>query len=239
VQVQPSQGATMHKSPYHCFKHIIRESGYKTLTRGLMATQLRDTTGIGIYFASYEYLARHLSKDGSMESLTSFQLLMAGGMAGTLSWLFNYPVDVIKTRYQADDNYKNYGEVVSKMYAERGARTFFVGLGSTLIRAFPTNAATFFTVEWTYRLLVDFNLIEKMFAAKLVQSTNTYAGEVQSTTPANSSLQFARHQHNNYNDSSSRRYASVYDLWTKNSFTLPEAGSTLIDPIVHRCKVYI
>ncbi|GMT11064.1 hypothetical protein PFISCL1PPCAC_2361, partial [Pristionchus fissidentatus] len=54
--------------------------------------------------------------------------------------------------------YKTYWEVITKTYAENGFRSFFAGLNSTLLRAFPSNAATFFTVEWTYRLLLDFNL---------------------------------------------------------------------------------
>jgi hypothetical protein len=37
---------------------------------------------------------------------------------------------------------------------EGGVRTFYAGLGSTLARAFPTNAATFFAVEWTYRFFL-------------------------------------------------------------------------------------
>lgn len=50
------------------------------------------------------------------------------------SWLFNYPTDVIKTRFQADDRAKNYAEVIRNTYAERGIKTFFMGFGSTLIR---------------------------------------------------------------------------------------------------------
>ena len=45
----------------------------------MLATQMRDAPGLGVYFASYEYLARKLSKDGSLEALTSLQLLTAGG----------------------------------------------------------------------------------------------------------------------------------------------------------------
>lgn len=48
--------------------------------RGSIATQLRDAPAFGIYFASYDYMARHFSKDGTMESLTSVQLLIAGGL---------------------------------------------------------------------------------------------------------------------------------------------------------------
>lgn len=69
-----------------------------------------------------------------MEALTSLQLLCAGGLAGMLSWLFNYPTDVIKTRFQANDQDKRYMDVIKKTYAERGIKTFFVGFGTTLLR---------------------------------------------------------------------------------------------------------
>ncbi|KAI1713292.1 mitochondrial carrier protein [Ditylenchus destructor] len=223
VQLQPVIQNTPHKTPYQCLRNIIQQHGWKPLTRGLLATQLRDSTGIGVYFAAYEFLARKMSPDGQMESLNSLQLLLAGGLAGTFSWLFNYPVDVIKTRFQADDSYKNYMEVINKMYAERGARTFFVGLGSTLIRAFPTNAATFFTVEWTYRLLIDYNLLGKVFSKVSIGSTT----KEENTTGKSPQIQQQR-----------RHYVSVYDLWSRNCFMLPEAGTTLIDPIIHHCRVY-
>ena len=47
----------------------------------MLATQLRDCPAFGIYFASYDYFARKMSKDGTMEALTSSQLLLAGGMS--------------------------------------------------------------------------------------------------------------------------------------------------------------
>lgn len=50
------------------------------------------------------------------------------------SWLFNYPIDVIKTRFQADDNSKNYTIALKKLYQEGGVRAFFVGFTPTLLR---------------------------------------------------------------------------------------------------------
>ncbi|KAI6213697.1 hypothetical protein M3Y94_00181600 [Aphelenchoides besseyi] len=191
-----------YRSPFHCLRSIMKESGPRTLFRGIWATQLRDCPGLGIYFASYEFLARSMSRDGTMEALTSLQLLCAGGFAGMLSWLFNYPTDVIKTRYQANDDAKNYGEVIRKTYAERGMKTFFVGFGSTLLRAFPTNAATFFTVEWTYRILLDYDLIGWIQRNSFRASMKRYIS------------------HNDVTD------------WSRTSLLLPEAGSTFIEPMI-------
>lgn len=71
-----------------------------------------------------------------------------------MSWLFLYPIDVVKSRFQADDRgrYKNIYDCILKSYREEGARVFAQGMTSTMLRAFPTNAVTFFTVEWVYRL---------------------------------------------------------------------------------------
>lgn len=176
----------------------------------MLATQLRDCPAFGIYFASYEYLARTMSKDGTMEALTSSQLLLAGGAAGMLSWLFNYPTDVVKTRFQASNDHKTYLDVIKRAYAENGMRTFFVGLGTTLLRAFPSNAATFFAVEWTYRIFIDMKFLDN--------ALNT------------------DHTHGLKKDKKNQRYTSVYDLWNRNSFLLPEAGSTYIDPMIHGCR---
>ncbi|VDM85860.1 unnamed protein product [Strongylus vulgaris] len=79
-------------------------------------------------------MSRSMSKDGKMESLTGPQLLFAGGAAGMLSWLFNYPSDVVKTRFQANDNYKSYLHCIQSTYREGGMRMFYTGLGSTLLR---------------------------------------------------------------------------------------------------------
>ncbi|KAL7072734.1 hypothetical protein ACQ4LE_008173 [Meloidogyne hapla] len=139
-------------SPSHIAKKILSEKGVRYFTRGFLSTQLRDCPAMGVYFASFEYIGRQISITNNIEGLNSWQLLLAGGGAGMLSWLANYPSDIIKTRFQADERYSNYSEVIRRIYLEGGLRAFYVGLGSTLFRAFPANAATFFAVEWTYRL---------------------------------------------------------------------------------------
>jgi solute carrier family 25 carnitine/acylcarnitine transporter 20/29 len=209
IQVQIDAANSKYKSPYHCLRTIIKEQGFRTLGRGMIATQLRDCPAFGIYFASYEYMARKMSKDGTMEALTSTQLLLAGGGAGMVSWLFNYPTDVIKTRFQVSDVHKTYADVIRHAYAENGYRTFFVGLSSTLLRAFPSNAATFFTVEWTYRLLLDFKVLDK------AMDNHNHKYVVESETKRK------------------LRYYNLDELWNKTSFLLPEAGSTYIDPMIH------
>uniref|UniRef100_A0A183BMT9 Amidase domain-containing protein n=1 Tax=Globodera pallida TaxID=36090 RepID=A0A183BMT9_GLOPA len=149
-------------SPLSMARQIWREKGLRHFSRGLLITQLRDCPAMGVYFASYAFLRRKTDAgSGEQQRLSNLQLLCAGGAAGMCSWLCNYPADVVKTRFQADDAYSNYREVIRKAYAENGWRTFFAGLGPTLIRAIPTNAAIFFTVEWTYRILLKARTIDQ------------------------------------------------------------------------------
>ena len=71
------------------------------------------------------------------------------------SWFSTYPVDVIKSRVQADmkGQYKSVMDCVRQSYKEEGMMLFTRGLGPTMIRAFPVNAATFTTVALVLRTL--------------------------------------------------------------------------------------
>ncbi|KAK6035489.1 hypothetical protein COOONC_27006 [Cooperia oncophora] len=79
IQIQTDAAHTRYQSPLHAARTIIAKHGYMSLNRGFLATLLRDCPAFGIYFASYEYMSRRMSKDGQMESLTGPQLLLAGG----------------------------------------------------------------------------------------------------------------------------------------------------------------
>lgn len=45
-----------------------------------MATQIRDFTGVGMYFMSYEYFSKKMSQNKGSAALNSFELLIAGGI---------------------------------------------------------------------------------------------------------------------------------------------------------------
>ncbi|VDK56640.1 unnamed protein product [Anisakis simplex] len=151
MQVQIEGTKKEYSSPIDCIRKLTRRYGVLHLYRGMQATIFRDIPSYGVWFAAYDRIGRSMSDDDRLESLNANGLLIAGGIAGVLSWLVNYPVDVIKTKFQSDDKFKTYAETVRFTYRTEGYRGFFAGLNSTLIRAFPANAAIFFAAEWTYR----------------------------------------------------------------------------------------
>ena len=83
-------------------------------------------------------------------------MLTAGGLAGIFSWVFTYPQDVIKSRLQADgwgrdQQYRGSLHCLRVSLASEGRSFLLRGIGSTVIRAFPMNAVTF----WVYKYIMN------------------------------------------------------------------------------------
>lgn len=148
-----SPGAHKHyNNLWDCCTKVYRTEKLRGIYRGFAVTVLRDVLGFAVYFGLFDYLCQYQAKRKGIfiDELSLFDLIMIGGTSGVLSWIPNYPVDVIKTRIQADgvegkNKYCGIIDCCKKAYHIDGMATFFKGINSTLIRAFPTNAAIFTT----------------------------------------------------------------------------------------------
>lgn len=140
----------MYRNSLDCLIRIHRKEGVRGINRGMVTTVIRETPGFGVYFLTYDTLTRALGCDAD-DGYIIPKLLLAGGMSGMASWISTYPVDVIKSRLQADgvggaNRYDGIVDCVRQSWRREGWRTFTRGLTSTLLRAFPVNATTFATV---------------------------------------------------------------------------------------------
>lgn len=136
---------------FHCLRHIFRNEGLRGVYRGIGITALRDLPGFSSYFVSYEMLIRATPNPGN------FYLFMAGGIAGVISWVLTVPIDVIKSRLQADgmgakQQYTGIRDCFRQSYKEEGIAFLTRGMCSTLLRAFFINAACFYVVSWTLKI---------------------------------------------------------------------------------------
>lgn len=156
------------KPPLLCLKELYQQNGTRGIFRGLTTTILREVPAFGSYFLTYEYLTR--SDDPNPVSTLS--MLISGGIAGTVSWVVVYPIDVIKSRMQIDGvgeiKYKNSFDCLRKSVSREGYRFLYKGFSPTILRAFPVNAATFAVVTWTIRLLSDNDMTEKVRDGELL-----------------------------------------------------------------------
>ncbi|XP_068433051.1 mitochondrial basic amino acids transporter-like isoform X2 [Clinocottus analis] len=140
----------LYKNSLDCLVRIYNREGLRGVNRGMVTTLIRETPGFGVYFLAYDVLTRSLGFEPNDRYMIP-KLLFAGGMAGIFSWLSTYPVDVIKSRLQADgvggvNQYNGIADCVRQSVRREGYMVFTRGLTSTLLRAFPVNAATFATV---------------------------------------------------------------------------------------------
>ena len=121
---------------------------------------IRDIPGFVVYFASYEILLDILSAPESRGNVGPLAPIIAGGLAGMISWTSTFPCDVLKSKMQADGIdgkylYKGFTDCLIKSYRTGGFRGFFTGLGPTLLRAFPTNGIIFFVYDLVSKFLSE------------------------------------------------------------------------------------
>ncbi|KAI1758799.1 solute carrier family 25 member 45 [Hypoxylon sp. FL1150] len=155
-------------SSWSIAKQIFKTEGIRGLYFGGVVTALRDSVGYGFYFWSYELSSKWVEsnrQNSSAFSQDAAKVLLCGGMAGVVTWASIFPLDVIKTRVQAQafdattapllspsdsSTQKRLGavEVAKITYREGGAPVFFRGLTVCSVRAFIVNAVQWAVYEW-------------------------------------------------------------------------------------------
>lgn len=165
-----AQLSTERLSSWAITKQIWQSEGIRGLYFGGTITAIRDSVGYGFYFWSYELSTRWLAAEpGTKASLRheAAKVLLCGGMAGVVTWASIFPLDVIKTRVQAqpwgrqpdsspllgasaNGPEKRYGalRIAQDAYREGGIRVFFRGLTVCSVRAFIVNAVQWAVYEW-------------------------------------------------------------------------------------------
>lgn len=153
--------------PVSMAKEIKKKEGIRGLYRGLSITVLRDAPAHGVYFWTYEYAREQLHpgcRKTGQESLGT--MLIAGGLAGVASWICCYPLDVVKSRLQAQSKpragqlppkYLGIVDCIRKSVEEEGVAVLFRGLGTAVTRAFVVNGAIFSAYELALRSLFNNN----------------------------------------------------------------------------------
>ncbi|XP_022714968.1 mitochondrial arginine transporter BAC2-like [Durio zibethinus] len=161
IRLQLQKSASSHTGPITVAKSILKTEGLRGLYRGFTITALRDAPCHGFYFWTYEYMREQLHpgcRKSSQERLTT--MLIAGGLAGVASWVCCYPLDVVKTRLQAQSpsspqKYNGIIDCLHKSVKQDGYGVLWRGLGTAVARAFVVNGAIFSAYENALRCLVN------------------------------------------------------------------------------------
>ncbi|CAG8763099.1 33326_t:CDS:2 [Gigaspora margarita] len=134
---QPSAVLNPYKGVFNAAARIYAHRGISGLYHGLPITIIRD---IPIVYEGIKQIIGNYNHNGNKSHLSSAELLFSGGIAGIACWIPCYPQDVIKISYSRKTN--------TSMF-----RLLSNGFGTTIVRAFPANAATFFAYEMALKIL--------------------------------------------------------------------------------------
>jgi hypothetical protein len=159
VQRQKVAGISTEPRGYiEMIRSIAAKQGLGGFYRGFTPMLWMESCGRGFYMVIYFNLKPWLSNffyGSDVESESLSVRMTAAAVAGCVSWISVYPVDVIKSKLQADveaKQYKNFLDCIKQTYQLGGLRALTRGISYTLIRAAPTAA----TVLPVYEYVKDF-----------------------------------------------------------------------------------
>lgn len=178
-------------SSYKTFHSIVRSYGIQGLFRGWSVTCMRQVPGFSIYFCSYDLFKEKLQtivvaneRRNKQDTLSNTRMMdingnrnksepatssswlvpvLSGGMAGSLSWSFIYPIDLIKSRISTlpiDTPHikRSIWNIGRTAIINDGWRSLYRGLGITVFRAFPVNAIILPVHEYSLRMLTTMSI---------------------------------------------------------------------------------
>ncbi|KAJ5259510.1 hypothetical protein N7478_012491 [Penicillium angulare] len=167
-------------SSWSVAKDIYHNRGWRGLYFGGGITSARDAIGYGFYFWSYELCKRMMTTENETSHQATLKVLLCGGIAGIVTWGSVFPLDMVKTRLQAQTMHDTRGvhglsgpnaegqpllrprqplntlQIAQETYRAEGLKAFYRGLGVCSIRAFIVNA-----VQVCDTYLLPFNFIER------------------------------------------------------------------------------
>ncbi|XP_020531613.1 mitochondrial arginine transporter BAC1 isoform X2 [Amborella trichopoda] len=122
-----------YSGPLDCATETIKHEGVKGLFRGGLVTLLREAIGNAVFFSTYEYsrFYMHSQAKSALSSRSQAQDLVLDVGIGIISG----------------------GLAGMSVYKRVGIRGCYAGLGPTLTRAFPANAAAIVVWELTAKAL--------------------------------------------------------------------------------------
>mmetsp|Transcript_35588 Transcript_35588/g.94121 ORF Transcript_35588/g.94121 Transcript_35588/m.94121 type:complete len:308 (-) Transcript_35588:394-1317(-) len=140
-------GLNRYSSLPSAVRTVAAEHGITGLYAGIGACGLRQASGVGVRFAVYGRVKALLSSDPPQ----MWQSALAGGITGCVSTALNHPIDVVKTRIEAQDGkqkeYNNTMQAFRSIVREEGVRTLYRGIAPRMVKISLGQAITFTAYE--------------------------------------------------------------------------------------------
>ncbi|CAA3025822.1 mitochondrial arginine transporter BAC1 [Olea europaea var. sylvestris] len=155
-------GSRRYAGPLDCALETVKNERLTGLFRGGFTTFLRESMGNAVFFSTYEHVRYHMHRklrdsSSGVTGLVDMGIgIVSGGLGGIACWSAVLPLDVAKTKIQTapDRNHtRNPFRILKSIYRRSGLKGCYTGLGPTVVRAFPANAAAIVTWEMAVKML--------------------------------------------------------------------------------------
>ena len=161
---------------------LLEEGGLSTFFRGWFPTMLRDSLGNAAFFVAYQTVKNKISKvnkDADKPLIDQgVAILLAGAAAGFAYVIVSHPFETMSTLMQIDipeliistNGFKNYykyqytgmSNCFNQIIKKNGIQGLYRGAGTTLLRAIPSYALSFFGYEITLQVLEKHKTLQKI-----------------------------------------------------------------------------
>ncbi|KAL4626862.1 hypothetical protein ACB092_05G127400 [Castanea dentata] len=154
--------SSRYSGPLDCALKTVKTEGVTGIFRGGFTTLLRESSGNAVFFSVYEYVRYYMHSQLKAASSENSHLIdagigiLSGGLGGVAFWSAVLPLDVAKTIIQTSpdkSSSRNPFQILISIYRRAGLKGCYTGLGPTIVRAFPANAAAIVTWELAMKLL--------------------------------------------------------------------------------------
>lgn len=153
LQVANVHAVNADQSYMSIIRKILKNEGPLGLWHGLNLTLLREMGGTAVWFASYEECLKFMNR--KYPHSENSNLLVSGAFAGFMFNLSIFPIDTVKSNIQTYDMVPGklgkltFGSAFRQLTSRPGGfGNLYNGLGITLARSIPANAAIFYTYEY-------------------------------------------------------------------------------------------
>eukprot|EP01134_Creolimax_fragrantissima_P004970 CFRG4970T1 len=130
------------------FRNVVQKEGFRAFYRGLSPALIGVVPYAAIDLTCFETLKSYYMQKYDTKRPNALALLAFGTISSTLGSTSVYPLNLIRTKLQADTgNYKNAVDCIRKTYIEGGIRGFYKGLSTNLLKVAPAVSISYIVYD--------------------------------------------------------------------------------------------
>lgn len=127
---------------------LLLLQGLRGLYGGYSACLITDCTSSAVHFVAYEQLKQHMRQRAGRDTLTTPEVLLAGGSASALATVVTNPLDMVATRIMTrPDADRSVFRGVREIARREGWRACWKGTVARVLNVAPMYAISFAVYE--------------------------------------------------------------------------------------------